>query len=70
MANKTLWQPIAVKTTLALGFPNFTDLYTKPLFIKVTSEDVMDKREILAMGCEQLPEAAELIIKDFVIPKE
>jgi hypothetical protein len=70
MVLRTFWKPISINTALALGFPDFKDMYNRPLFIKVTSKGTMDKREMLAIGCEQLPEGAEIIKEDFVIPKE
>ena len=65
--NKTYWQPTAVKTVLAMGFPDFKKYYERPLFIRVTKRGTIDKRQILAVGCEQLPAAAVIIQEDFII---
>ena len=69
MRNNTYWMPMGIKTVLALGFPDFKDYYLHPLFIRVSKKGKMDKREILAVGCKELPENAQIILKDFEITK-
>jgi len=66
MKPKTYWKPIAIKTLLAMGFPDFTDHYHKPTFIKVKRDGTKDKREIVAVGCENLPENCEVILEDYM----
>ena len=70
MTQTTYWKPIAVNTLLKLGFPDFKDYYKVPLFIRVNKDGTKDKREIIAVGCDQLPAAAKIVLEDYVIPDE